>query len=43
MQGRAVPTTTVTALYWRPLVWLWGVLLGTALQLQQVDLWPAAW
>ena len=43
MQGRAVPSTTVTALYWRPLAWLWGVLLGTALQLQQVDLWPAAW
>ncbi len=24
--------------YWRPVAWLWGVLLGTAVQLQQVQL-----
>ncbi len=34
--------TCAAPLYWRPLAWLWGVLLGTALQLQQPQLWPSA-
>ncbi|WP_377015187.1 hypothetical protein [Comamonas sp. JC664] len=26
--------------YWRPAAWLWGILAGTALQLQQASLAP---
>ena len=36
------PLAGPAPLYWRPLAWLWGILLGTAWQLQQPQLWPSA-
>ena len=39
----ATDSAPVRPRHWRAGAWLWGLLLGTALQLQQVALWQGAW
>ena len=39
----ACPQSRIQPNYWRPVAWLWGALLGAALQLQQPQLWLGGW